>query len=82
MSGKTKEMYIDMINMLKDVADGLNLTLNPSCIMIDFEKGAIQASKRYSPTAKISGCHFHFCSAIFKKISCLGLKRTTRHIRI
>ena len=50
------------------------LVLKPNIISCDFEKGAIKAFKLAFPGVKIQGCHFHFTSAIHKKIVDLGLK--------
>ena len=50
------------------------LVLKPNIISCDFEKGAIKAFKLAFPGVKIQGCHFHFISAIHKKIVDLGLK--------
>ena len=74
MSGKSKELYIDLFNRIKDAANELNLTLKPECIMIDFEKGITAAIQRHFTKIKISGCHFHFCSTVYKKIFNIGLK--------
>ena len=48
--------------------------MNPKTISCDFEKGAIKAFKFHFPGVKIIGCHFHFTSAIYKKVIELGLK--------
>ncbi len=64
------------LNLLKDRADEEGLVLNPEVISCDFEQGAIKAFKRHFPNAKIAGCHFHFSSAIYKKLCELGLKKS------
>ena len=51
-----------------------SITNTTSIISCDFEKGAIKAFKLAFPGVKIQGCHFHFISAIHKKIVDLGLK--------
>ena len=56
-----------MINQLKLLASEYGLVLNPKIIHCDFEKGAIKAFRLAFPGVKISGCHFHFTSAIHKK---------------
>ena len=44
--------------------------VNTRILMIhcDFEKGAIKAFKLHFQGVKILGCHFHFTSAIHKKV--------------
>ena len=63
-----------MLTQLKFSASEQNLVLNPETISCDFKKGSIKALKFHFPSFKINGCHFHFTSAIFKKVSELGLK--------
>ena len=65
-------MYDEFLNRLKDTA---GLVLNPDVVCCDFEQGAIKVFKRHFPNAKISGCHFHFTSAIYKKLCEIGLKK-------
>ena len=66
LSGKSFEIYSEMITQLKEAAMQHNLTLNPANIYVDFEQGAIKAFKFHFPSANIRGCHFHFSSAIYK----------------
>ena len=63
-----------MLTQLKLKAEEANLILNPKKISCDFEKGVIKAFKFHFPGVKIIGCHFHFSSAIYKKVVELGLK--------
>ena len=74
LSGKSYELYDLMLTQLKNRAAEEDLLLKSSTIHCDFEKGAIKAFKFHFPGVKIIGCHFHFSSAIFKKIVDLGLK--------
>ena len=63
-----------MILNLKEAAMSDGLILNPKVIAVDFEAAAIAAFRLHFPNAKISGCHFHFSTAIYKKLVELGLK--------
>lgn len=74
MSGKTFELYNNMLTQLKLRASEADLELKPEFISCDFEKGAIKAFKFHFPGVKIQCCHFHFTSAIHKKVVELGLK--------
>lgn len=53
----------------------LNYELNPKTIMIDFEKGAINAFKNAFPHTCIKGCFFHFNQSVYRKVQEFGLKR-------
>ena len=53
LEGKTTDIYINLINCIKDEVDTLNLTLDPKIIMLDFEQGAIKAFRRAFPSTKI-----------------------------
>ena len=46
--------------------------LNPSHIMVDFEKASINALEEHF-LAVVSGCFFHFSQYIFRKIQSNGL---------
>ena len=74
MSGKSCELYLMMLTSLKENAAAPGLELKPKIISWDFEKGAIKAFKIHFPGVKIQECHFHFTSAINKKVGDLGLK--------
>ena len=73
MSGKSYELYSLMLSQLKEAAQAVGLTLAPKIIHCDFEKGAIKAFKIHFPGVKIQGCHFHFSSALHKKVVEIGL---------
>jgi hypothetical protein len=73
MSGKSYDLYSMMLTQLKESAQAAGLTLAPKIIHCDFEKGAIKAFKMHFPGVKIQGCHFHFTSAIYKKVVEVGL---------
>ena len=74
VNNKSFELYSNMLTQLKLRASEANLELKPESIHCDFEKGAIKAFKFHFPGVKIQGCHFHFTSAIYKKVVELGLK--------
>jgi hypothetical protein len=55
-----------VIDALKRAARVHNLTFNPTRIMTDFEKAAMNAFKRHFPQAQIKGCLFHWAQALLK----------------
>ena len=48
---------------------------NPERIMMDFEKSAVNAFSTTFPTAQITGCYFHLCQSVPRKINEVGLKK-------
>ncbi|CAF0884641.1 unnamed protein product, partial [Brachionus calyciflorus] len=76
MNRRRKKHYIKVLNALKKESKNLNLILNPSYVMTDFELAAINAFKDVFRGINSKGCLFHFCKALTKKISSneVGLK--------
>jgi len=48
---------------------------NPERIMIDFEKAAVKTFSTKFPAAQITGCYFHLCQSLLRKINRVGLKQ-------
>ncbi|PIK39647.1 hypothetical protein BSL78_23502 [Apostichopus japonicus] len=42
-------------------------------VITDFEAGLVQAVREVLPQARSSGCYFHFCSSLYRKVQELGL---------
>ncbi|KRX14006.1 hypothetical protein T07_1503 [Trichinella nelsoni] len=59
-------------------AAALEVDLNPDTIICDFETALIPAIQGYFPNARVQGCCFHFCQAVHRKVSELGLKTRYR----
>ena len=74
ITGKSYNIYNEMFTNLKEAALAAGLSLNHQTISIDFEQGMIKAVKMHFPNVKITGCHFHFTSAIHNKLVEIGLK--------
>ena len=66
LSGKTKDLYSQIILNLKEAAISAGLIVNPKVIAVDFEAAAIVAFRLHFPNAKIIGFHFHFTTAIIR----------------
>ncbi|KAJ6641761.1 hypothetical protein Bhyg_06704, partial [Pseudolycoriella hygida] len=64
--------YEGLFNQLK-VADK---RLQPKKIMIDFEKAAHKAAEDVFEGVEVSGCFFHFCQCLYRKIQECGLQKT------
>ena len=52
----------------------LRLGLAPDSVMFDFEKATMNAIQNIFPSVSISGCLFHLCQSIYRKIMELGCK--------
>ena len=57
---KSQEGYEHLFRSLVDYAAQKNIALNPSSILIDFEKAAINAINNVLQQTLVKGCHFHF----------------------
>ncbi|KAE9532428.1 hypothetical protein AGLY_010051 [Aphis glycines] len=49
--------------------------LSPKTIMVDFEKGAMNAITSEFPEAKLKGCFFHLSQCIWRQIQAAGLQK-------
>ena len=49
----------------------------PEGILVDFEAAAINAFRNILPGAQISGCYFHLCSNLWKKVQRAGTRMMT-----
>lgn len=71
LPNKTGETYYRMISALKSLLP----TANPSKIIVDFEKAAMVAFERGFPGATITGCYFHLCQSVIRKVNEIGMKQ-------
>jgi hypothetical protein len=49
-------------------------TAAPSIILTDFETAAMSAFASAYPAARVTGCYFHLCQAIVRKLHEIGMK--------
>ena len=71
--GKTEGMYTEMLREMVNACRGLGLNSTPQTIVTDFEKTAINAARNVLGVNDITGCYFHFCGSVWKRIQKLGL---------
>src|SRR6218665_1169934 len=50
-------------------------TANPQRILVDFETAAMSAFHAAYPNAVISGCYFHLCQSVLRKLTDVGMKQ-------
>ena len=46
----------------------------PRTILVDFEKGAMSAFSGAYPDATVTGCYFHLCQNVIRKVNEIRLK--------
>lgn len=69
LPNKSQETYLKLAFAVKS----LKPSLNPTNLMADFERAALNAFNAVFPSAAQSGCFFHYKQAIWRKIQQLGL---------
>ena len=47
---------------------------SPKTILIDFEKAVMNVLSASYPSARVTGCYFHLCQSVVRKVNELGLK--------
>lgn len=71
MTRRTAECYEAVFRYIENNI----FQLEPSVFMTDFEGGLRNAINSFYPRARLRGCWFHYCSALNKKATALGLKK-------
>ena len=75
LENKTAEIYTNLIDALKNLAQNKGLEFSPKKITSDFESGWISAVHESLQTTSINGCFFHFTQAVVRKINSMGLMK-------
>lgn len=74
LSGKTIGHYRQFLECLKTAIRRLTShRLKPTMVVCDFEQSLILSVQSEFPRAKVSGCYFHYCQSLYKKVNNLGL---------
>ncbi|XP_077294150.1 uncharacterized protein LOC143916777 [Arctopsyche grandis] len=71
LPNKNEETYVRAFHKLKTLLPGWE----PDRVMMDFERAAINGFQTHWPRAQVTGCYFHLCQSIYRKIKELGLSR-------
>ena len=71
LPNKTQATYTRLFQELSNVTNGAS----PSSLLIDFEKAAQNAFEAVHPNADVSGCFFHLCKNIWRKVQSAGLQQ-------
>lgn len=70
VKNKTRATYDRLLNELLLLIP----TAAPQRIMTDFESAAMGAFRQRFPNAQVSGCYFHLCQSVLRKVNEVGLK--------
>ena len=74
LSSKEEDTYVEMLEAISKKCDDIGHPLDPSNIMIDFEKGMFNAIYRvFGSQVFVKGCFFHLTKNTWKHIQSLGL---------
>ncbi|XP_003369569.1 conserved hypothetical protein [Trichinella spiralis] len=60
-------------------AAALEVVLQPQTVICDFETALIPALQGTFPGVNIQGCYFHFCQAVMRKVTELGMRTSYIH---
>lgn len=74
MTGKSTSQYTEVLKHLK--AETLRLTqqaFQPQRVILDFEHSLMIALEAEFPSARLSGCYFHFNQSLWRHVQHLGL---------
>lgn len=74
LTGKTVVHYQTLLSHIKAmVLQKTGQVLNPTRIVTDFEASLRSAIQAVFPHTMVSGCFFHYCSSLWRKVQKLGL---------
>ena len=71
LPNKTKDTYGRMLVELQRLVP----LANPRTILVDFERAAMNAFSAAYPNANVTGCYFHLCQSVIRKVNDVGLKQ-------
>lgn len=71
LPNKTRITYDILLKQIKILIP----SANPERILVDFETAAISAYQTAFPNATISGCYFHLCQSVLRRVNELGMKQ-------
>ena len=75
LSNKTEAVYLIALSHLKNLFILNKFGIRLKSVMCDFEQGLSNAFLKVFEEPEIKNCYFHYCKALYKKVSKLGLKK-------
>ncbi len=74
LSSKSEPAYLLMYHDIKRCFTNAGFpSVRPKSINVDYEQGMLNAIRHHYPNAAIHGCYFHYCQAVYRKLTELGL---------
>ena len=73
LPAKTRQCYVEMLGHLRNVCATYELTLNISCLRLDFEIAVQEAAHQLLPDVIMKACQFDLAQAWWRKIQGLGM---------
>lgn len=70
VTDKTAATYGRVLERLRDIVP----FAKPKTVLVDFERAAMNAFRTAYPDARITGCYFHLCQSVIRKVNEVGLK--------
>ena len=70
LPNKTEITYRRLMDAISNLTNGRA----PDDILIDFERGALNAINEVFPDTNVKGCFFHLCSNVWKHVQAAGLQ--------
>ena len=70
LTNKTAETYARFLHQLSLLIP----TADPKNILVDFEKASMNAFQEAYPNSHVTGCYFHLCQSVLRKVNEIGLK--------
>ena len=70
LPNKTQQAYERLLDVIIQAKDGIQ----PQTVMMDFEKGAMNAMQMKFPDCQMHGCYFHLSQNIFRHVQSAGLQ--------
>ena len=70
LSDKSRATYDRLLAVVKTLCP----SASPRRILTDFESAAMSAFKDAFPNVEVSGCYFHLCQSVVRKVNECGLK--------
>ena len=67
LPNKSQATYVRVLELEKQKADSLQVSLEPQIVLSDFELAIKQAVELSFPTTDFRGCYYHFSQALMRK---------------
>ena len=68
LPNKTTQTYQRLFDLIKEKAENLQLQLQPTTILSDFELAIRQAVHLSFPLTNFQGCYYHYCQALIRRV--------------